>query len=95
LFALSGTGIYYFYTFLMGFLWAGAIIVYGMAAANLGALGASIGWAAFNATGIFWANCLGLFTKEWKNVSKRGMTLMISGLTVLLIGVFLVGMAKT
>jgi L-rhamnose-H+ transport protein len=94
LFREEGTGIYYFYTFLMGLLWAGSIIVYGMAAANLGELGASIGWAAFNATGIFWANCLGLFTREWKGVGSKGMSIMRLGLIVLLAGVFIVGLAK-
>jgi len=94
LFVETGTGIYFFYTLLMGLLWAGSIITYGMAAANLGQLGASAGWAAFNATGILWANCLGLMTKEWKGVGRRGLSIMKGGLLVLLGGVLLIGLAK-
>jgi hypothetical protein len=93
-FAEAGTGIYYFYTFLMGLLWAGSIITYGMAAANLGELGASAGWAAFNATGILWANCLGIATKEWQGVGRKGLSIMKGGLLVLLAGVLLIGLAK-
>lgn len=93
LFSLRGTLIYYFYTFIMGFLWAGSVIVYGMGAANLGELGGSVGWAAFNATGIVCANVLGIVTGEWKGVSKKGMRLMALGLAVLLVGIFLVKLA--
>lgn len=77
----------------MGLLWAGSIIIYGMGAANLGRLGASIGWAAFNATGIFCANVLGVATHEWKGVGRKGRLVMVSGLAVLLIGIFLVKLA--
>jgi L-rhamnose-H+ transport protein len=93
-FVEPGTGIYFFYTLLMGLLWAASIITYGMAAANLGELGASAGWAAFNATGILWANCLGLLTKEWKGVGRKGRLIMNTGLAVLLAGVLLIGLAK-
>jgi L-rhamnose-H+ transport protein len=93
-FIAQGTGAYCFYTLLMGLLWAGSIIVYGMAAANLGELGASAGWAAFNAVGILWANCLGWYTKEWNGVGRKGMFAMQAGLAVLLLGVLLMGLAK-
>ena len=93
LFRAKGTRVYYLYTFVMGFLWAGSIIVYGMGAANLGALGGSVGWAAFNATGIFCANILGILTHEWKGVSPKGLRIMAAGLAVLLIGIFLVKLA--
>jgi L-rhamnose-H+ transport protein len=86
----KGTGIYYFYTFLMGLFWAGSIFIYGMGAANLGPLGASVGWAVFNAIGIFWANLLGILTREWQGVGRKGMLVMAAGLVVLLVGVFLV-----
>lgn len=90
LFRDPGTGIYYFYTFLMGILWAGSLFMYGMGAANLGRLGASIGWAAFNAIGIFWANVLGILTREWQGVGRKGMFLMAAGLAILIVGVFLI-----
>ena len=93
LFLAEGTRRYFFYTFLMGVMWAGSIILYGNAAANLGAMGASVGWAALNATGIICANVLGLLTREWKGVGPKGMRVMALGLAVLLIGIFLVKLA--
>jgi len=90
----KGTSIYYLYTFIMGLLWAGSIFIYGMATANLGELGPSIGWASFNAIGILWANILGILTGEWKNVGKKGLSVMAIGLLVLLGGVFIVGWAN-
>jgi L-rhamnose-H+ transport protein len=89
----KGTARYFFYTFLMGVMWAGSIILYGNAAANLGTMGASVGWAALNATGIVCANILGLLTREWKGVGPKGMRIMALGLAVLLIGIFLVKLA--
>lgn len=91
----KGTGCYYFYTLLMGILWAGGIAVYGMATANLGQLGPSIGWAIFNAMAIFWANVLGVLTGEWKGVTNRTVRMMASGLFVLLCGVCVVGWANS
>jgi L-rhamnose-H+ transport protein len=93
-FTAPGTHVYYLYTLLMGLFWASSIIVYGMAAANLGDLGASAGWAAFNAVGILWANCLGWYTQEWRGVGRNGLLAMKAGLAVLLVGVLLMGLAK-
>ena len=95
LFVQRGTGMYYFYALLMGLLWAGSIIVYGMATANLGKLGPSIGWAAFNGIAIFWANCLGLLAGEWKGVGRKGMWIMTAGLLVLLAGILIASLERT
>lgn len=94
-FVAPGTGVNYFYTLSMGLIWGASIQVYGMAAANLGELGDSAGWAAFNAVGIVAANCLGLLTREWKGVGAKGMSVMAAGLAVLVAGIVLMGLAKT
>lgn len=95
LYKLTGTAKYYFYTLVMGVLWAGGIAVYGMATANLGKLGPSIGWGIFFGMAIFWANILGLFTGEWKGVKSRTMRVMFSGLFVLLAGISVIGWANS
>ena len=94
-FSEQGTGKYFLYTLIMGILWGGAIEYYGMATANLGKLGPSIGWAVFQATAIFAANILGILTGEWKGVGKKSLTLMIIGLIVLLVGICVLGFANT
>jgi L-rhamnose-H+ transport protein len=95
LFREKGTKPYYLYTLIMGILWAGSIAIFGMATANLGELGPSIGWAVFNAVGIAWANMLGIFTGEWKGVSRKGIRVMAAGLVVILLGVGIVGWANS
>ena len=79
----------------MALIWGASILIYGMAAANLDELGASAGWAAFNAVGIVSANCWGLLTREWKGVGRQGMSAMAAGLAVLVAGIVLMGLAKT
>jgi L-rhamnose-H+ transport protein len=91
LYASTGTGMYYLYTLIMGILWAGGIAVYGMATANLGKLGPSVGWAICFGMAIFSANVLGLVTREWAGVKKRTIHVMIMGLAVILAGICLVG----
>ena len=90
----KGTGLYYLYTLIMGILWAGSTAIYGMAAASLGKLGPSIGWAILMGVAIFWANILGVFTGEWKGASRKTLCVMTVGLVVLLGGICIVGWAK-
>lgn len=85
---------YHFYAIIMGLLWVVTIASYGMAVSNMGELGLSVGWAIFNSVGIIWANILGLLTKEWKNVQRKTISIMIIGLMVLVLGTFIVGMAQ-
>jgi len=91
----KGTGIYYLYTLIMGILWAGSTGIFGIAAAKLGELGPSIGWAILLGTAVFWANILGILTGEWKGVTKKTLWIMAAGLVVLLGGICIVGWAKS
>jgi L-rhamnose-H+ transport protein len=85
---------YHLNAIIMGLLWVVTIACYGMAVSNMGELGLSVGWAIFNSVGIIWANFLGLLTKEWKNVPKKTIFVMIVGLIVLVLGTGIVSMAK-
>ncbi len=58
---------------MMGLLWMGSMAVYGVSAANLGALGTSVGWALFQIFMIMTASASGIVTGEWKAASKRGL----------------------
>jgi len=82
------------YAIIMGFLWVVTIACYGMAVSNMGDLGLSVGWAIFNSVGIIWANFLGLLTKEWKNVQRKTIMIMIFGLMILILGTGIVGTVK-
>jgi L-rhamnose-H+ transport protein len=68
---------------LMGVLWFSGIIVYGMGAAALGALGAIIGWPVYMAininTGIAW----GFLGGEWKGASRASLGFCLTGIVTL------------
>jgi L-rhamnose-H+ transport protein len=51
----------------MGVLWMAAFAIYGVSSVYLGPLGTSAGWALFQIFMIMTANCLGIFTAEWRN----------------------------
>jgi len=51
----------------MGVLWMGAFAIYGVSSVYLGPLGTSAGWALFQIFMIMTANCVGIFTAEWRN----------------------------
>jgi len=72
----------FFWSTLMAVLWMGAIAVYGMSAAFLGALGTSVGWALFQIFMIMSANLSGVITHEWSGtpLSVRGLLAMGLGL---------------
>jgi len=86
--------VYFLYTLIMG-VWTVGVALFGIAAANMGDLGSSIGWAIINSASIFWANVLGLLTGEWKGTTRKTLTVMIVGLAVLLAGICIVGWANT
>ena len=94
-FTAKGTKIYYLYTLIMGMLWGGGIVIYGMGTANLGELGPSVGWAIFFGLAIAWANVLGVISGEWKSAHKNTFITMLFGLFLLIIGIGLVGWANT
>lgn len=86
LYRINESGRYHVLTILMGLLWVVTIACYGMAVSNLGVLGLSVGWAIFNSVGIITANLLGLFTKEWRGVSKKTYAAFTIGLAILVLG---------
>jgi L-rhamnose-H+ transport protein len=94
LYRAKGTSPYYLYTLIMGVCWAGGIAIYGMATANMGNLGPSIGWAIFSAVCILTANIWGILTGEWKGATKKTLQVMTAGLVVLFGGICIVGWAK-
>jgi len=64
---------------LMGFLWMGAVSLYGMSATYLGSLGTSIGWGLFQIFMIMTAILSGVLTGEWKGAPASSKWLLTSG----------------
>ncbi len=95
LFKTGGTKSYWIFTFLMAFMWMASITFYGMAAANLGKLGPSLGWPIFMGVAIIAGNVWGIITGEWKNTGSRPIIINTAGIVLLLVGLGLIGLASS
>jgi L-rhamnose-H+ transport protein len=72
---------------LMGLLWFGGTVLYGMGAASLGALGAIVGWPIFMTIDIIAALFWGAVSGEWKGASRRAKVYNWAGVGVLLLAI--------
>jgi L-rhamnose-H+ transport protein len=75
---------------LMGILWFAGIAVYGIGAADMGALGAVMGWPLFMAIIIITANLWGAMTGEWKGTSKGTYIYSLGGIAVLVVAIYVI-----
>jgi L-rhamnose-H+ transport protein len=80
---------------LMGIVWFFGIAAYGMGAADLGALGAVLGWPLFMAMNIIAANAWGAATGEWRGASRRTYGYSWAGIAVLLVAIYVISRAST
>ena len=78
---------YYLLSILMALLWGGSIFVYGAAASSMGALGAEIGWPLSLATGLLFANAIGIALGEWKGTPAKSRAWMYAGLAILVVAI--------
>ena len=72
---------------IMGVLWFGGTVIYGMGATLIGSLGASIGWPVFMALMVLSANIGAIIQGEWRNTSARPRCLLAIGLIVLIVSI--------
>ena len=74
---------------LMGVLWFGGHLFYGMGTSLLGPLGPVLGWPAYMSLLVISASGYGFFTGEWRKVSARPVRLQLAGIAILCVAVFL------
>jgi L-rhamnose-H+ transport protein len=79
---------------IMGVLWAGGIVVYGVGVSRMGALGAYAAWPLLLIAAIAASNVSGIVMGEWKRTNKKAKVLMGSALVVLVLAAILVGFAN-
>ncbi len=92
LFVKSGTSINWLLAGLMGLLWFGGVMIYGMSASMLGVLGASIGWPIIQGMSVGSANFWGIVTGEFMGAAKAKKIMYLSLLFIIL-GVICIGYA--
>jgi len=80
--------------FAMGLLWMGAIACYSVAAAFLGSLGTSIGWALFQIFMIMTANASGMLTGEWRHAPAQVRRLFWLGFGLLALATIVISAAN-
>jgi len=72
---------------LMGLLWFGGTVLYGVGAASLGALGGIVGWPIFMTIDIIAALFWGAVSGEWRGASRRALIYNWAGVGVLLVAI--------
>jgi L-rhamnose-H+ transport protein len=72
---------------LMGLLWFGGTVLYGVGAASLGALGGIVGWPIFMTIDIIAALFWGAVSGEWRGASRRALIYNWAGVGVLLLAI--------
>jgi L-rhamnose-H+ transport protein len=83
-------GRYWLGATLMGVIWFAGIAVYGIGAADMGALGAMMGWPLFMAMIIITANLWGAMMGEWKGASKGTYIYSWGGIVVLVVAIYVI-----
>jgi len=79
----------------MGIMWYGGVSIYGMAVSKLGPLGHSIGWPVIQSMAVASGNLWGIVTGEWKGTGRAPLSVMIVGLSLLFIGIGIIGWSST
>jgi len=87
-FIIKGTGTaYWLGGALMGVVWFGGVILYGMGAVALGPLGGIVGWPVFLSTVIIAGVTWGIASGEWKGSSRTSMGYCLVGLGILFLAI--------
>jgi L-rhamnose-H+ transport protein len=86
---------YWLLGILMGLLWFGGTVLYGMGAASLGALGGIVGWPIFMTIDIIGALFWGAVSGEWRGASRRALVYNWTGVGILLVAIAVISAGNT
>ncbi len=73
----------------MAVCWFGSTLLYGLSTVELGGWGPILGWPLFMSLIVITASLLGVFTGEWKNSGASPLRIQWSGVTLLVLAVFI------
>ena len=77
----------------MAVLWFGSSVLYGIATAFLGDLGAVVGWPLFMSLIVIVASIVGVATGEWKNAGSRALRVQAVAVLILVVAVVVLSRA--
>lgn len=92
-FGLRGTFKYWIMAIIMGLIWSGGIVIYGMGTTMIGDLGAYLGFPVLMIVSIITGNIFGVLTGEWRGVSTKPKRLMILGIIILVAAIVVLGLS--
>jgi L-rhamnose-H+ transport protein len=87
---LPGTALYWLGALVMGILWFGQIVSYGIGASYLGASGPVVGWPILMGGTIVTSNVLGWITGEWKGTGSKCWTNLVFGILAIIIAMVVI-----
>ncbi|MEW5974184.1 MAG: hypothetical protein AB1898_00115 [Acidobacteriota bacterium] len=93
-FLQPGTRWYWLAAALMGSVWAGGIVVYGLGAVRMGRFGAFVGFPIMLITSILTGNALGYFNGEWDRVTRNTRQVMVAGVSLLVAAILVLSYAN-
>lgn len=73
----------------MAVFWFGSVLLYGISVLQLGPLGAVVGWPLFMSLIVIAASLLGIVTGEWKGSGRWPLAIQLTGVTVLVLAIFI------
>jgi L-rhamnose-H+ transport protein len=79
---------------LMGLLWMGGLLLYGVGSRMLGPLGLVLGWPVMMGLTVLTANAWGAVTGEWRGTSRSAKLWMLAGVVLMIAGVGVIGHAS-
>lgn len=81
----------WFFPFVMGTLWFGSVLLYGISVSRLGPLGTSVGWSLFMSIIVIAASFLGIVTGEWRRSGRLPLATQLFGVSTLVVSLFILG----
>jgi L-rhamnose-H+ transport protein len=91
--AEAGNGGHYVLAGIMGVFWFASTVMYGIAAGQLGKLGAVLGWPLFMSLIVITASLWGVTTGEWRGSGRQPLRTMLGGVAVLILAIFVLATA--
>jgi L-rhamnose-H+ transport protein len=90
----AGSGSHWFLAGLMAISWFGSTILYGASTTTLGQLGTVLAWPLFMSLIVITAAICGAVTGEWKDAGSQPFRIMATGVGVLIVAIFLLGLSS-